>query len=164
MKSDEVIMKSPKFKPDFIRNMEDRFFPLNIIDDNLVKSSGVVSTGATYAGVVLLVVPGSQVLGIVVTLAGAGATTLSFAIGGNYLKPGFRESLAKAIDDDNYNLVYTTGLHGSHSGGIWNPLSVPLANKDWGKWDAKYISKYKYNQRLDVQKGLDTKDFSQYIK
>jgi hypothetical protein len=163
MKSDEVIMKSPKFKPDFIRNMEDRFFPLNIIDDNLVKSSGVVSTGATYAGVVLLV-PGSQVLGIVVTLAGAGATTLSFAIGGNYLKPGFRESLAKAIDDDNYNLVYTTGLCGSHFGGAWNNNSIALPTKEWEKWDAKYISKYKYNQRLDVQKGLDTKDFSQYIK
>ncbi len=157
-------MDSPNFKVDFIGVMENRFFPLNRIDENLVKSSGVVSTGATYAGVVLLVVPGAQVLGIVVTLAGAGATTLSFAIGGNYLKPSFKESLAKAIDGDNYNLVYTTGLHGSHSGGIWNPLSVPLANKDWGKWDAKYISKYKYNQRLDVQKGLDTKDFSQYIK
>jgi hypothetical protein len=146
---------SSYFVEDFIDVMENRFYPENPIKEEVNIIANSVANYTTYTGVVLLLVPGSQVVGMIVTVIGGVATSVALATGGSSTKYLFRKTLSDSISNGIYDLIYTSGTHSSMFG-------ATVKTCEWEEWGDKYIFRYKYQTRLDIENDISIVDVSQY--
>lgn len=152
---------SKNFNEDFIDVMENRFFignsDIERYKSNIKNASDWISVITTYAGVTLMFVPNTEVLGYVVTgIGGMSTTTSLLCVDTGSVKNTFRNSLKDATSGNNYNLCLTHFQHNT-GGTPW------VKDMRWSSWTNKYINKLCGDTEMTIEVDIYATDVSEII-
>ena len=142
------------FKDDYIDSRE-----------KISSFNGNASTLFTYLGIPCLFLgplgKAGTIIGGVVTLLGAGTTSIS--IGAGSYKNVFKDTLSSSIADCDYN-IYLKTYDSAVSSSPFSNYIDPFGSARWDNWTPGYISRIRGSSVLDIATGLQIHGIADFDK